>query len=191
MGVRVNANQAYWLNLIVLAVVLQSDIGRKKVTAFRVLRPVATAIALVPFFYKGGSTSGNGLYLEIGGTVLGLLLGYIASLPMTFEYDTVKQRVYSRAGLAFFLSWAVLTGAKMLYSYGAIHWYGHQLGTWLYHNHISVDALRAAFIFLSVASAVSRVAVIARGERRVKRQLQAQGGRGAALQRSSRSEAAL
>lgn len=178
-----NGNSAYWLNLIVLAVVLESDIGRKKVNAFRVWRPVVTSIALVPFFFKGASGSGNGLYLEIGGTVLGLLLGYIASLPMRFEYDTVKERVYSRAGFALFFSWALLTGAKLLYSYGAIHWYGHQMVAWLYRNHISLDALRAAFIFLSVASAMSRVAVIARGARRVRRQLSAQGGRGASLQR--------
>lgn len=179
-----NNGSAYWLNLIVLVVVLQSDIGRHKVTLFRVLRPAVTALALVPFFFKGASGSGNGLTLEILGTLAGLLLGYVASLPMRFEWDSAKQRVYSRGGWAFFLAWAALTGAKLLYSYGAIHWFGHAMGRWMYQNHISENALRAAFIFLSIASALSRVAVIYQGARRVRRRL-GQGSRSAALQQQA------
>jgi hypothetical protein len=180
----VNGNSAYWLNLIVLAAVLQSDIGRHRVTWFRVLRPAVTALILVPFFFKGASGSGNGLALEIAGTVVGLLLGYLASLPMSFEWDPAKQRAYSRGGWAFFLAWAALTGAKLLYSYGAIHWYGHAMGRLMYQNHISEEALRAAFIFLSIASAISRVGVIYQGARRIRRR-QAQGGRTAALRRQA------
>lgn len=153
-------DSVYWLNLIVFAIALESDIGRRRVGAFRILRPLVSALVLVPVFFRGMDVSGSGLLLEVAATLLGAVLGVAASSFMRFEYDDERQRVLSRTGAAFVAAWSVITLGKVAFSYGAAHWFGHALGAWMYENAISIDAFKAAFIFLNIATMLGRVGFI-------------------------------
>lgn len=160
---------AIWLNLIVFAVAVHSDLGRRKVGPFRVLRPLVTAVVIVPFFLKGLFFSGNALNLELTGTAIGILLGLLATSPMRFQYDAEESRVFTRAGVIYAAAWGVVTAGKICFSYGAQHWFPRQLGKWMYQNSLTPHSLTAAIICLNIAMMLARVGYIFLRARRTAR----------------------
>ena len=150
------------LNLAVLGVVLESDLGVRRVTRFRVLRPVITAAAIVPFFIAGVATQGDGLWVEVGGLVVGLLLGLLVSAFMPVHAGVHKGRACakSRAGFGYALIWMAVVGARILFAYGSAHWFGRQLGEWMITNSVTTGALTDALIFMAVAMMVTRTGLL-------------------------------
>jgi len=147
-------------NLAILAVVLLTDYGTRKFTTSRLIRPFITAAVIVPFFFKGLATSGNGLLIELAGIVAGLALGVLAAALMRVFADDATGRPMTTAGLPYALFWVVIVAARLYFAYGAQHVFSQQLGMWLYTSHITVAALTAALIFFSVATLVGRTAAL-------------------------------
>jgi hypothetical protein len=159
------------VNLAVLFAVLEADLGRRKVSTFRILRPMLLAAGIIPLFIAHPATAGNGEILELVLTGLGVLLGVVGATGlMKISFDEVSQKCVSTAGAAYGAFWVFIIGARLLFTYGANHWYTAPLTHWMMTNGISLDALTDALIFMAIAMSIARSLRLAAGRNQVRRQ---------------------
>ena len=150
--------QAMIINAVVLLVVLESDVGpHRKITRFRVIRPLVTACLIVPFFIRGAATSGTGLALELALAAAGIAFGLLTGALITVYRSPKTGKAVTRAGFAYAGLWTAVIGARAAFSYGSIHWFGSQLGRWMADNSVTSSAITDALIFMAVGMLLTRV----------------------------------
>ena len=151
-----------WIvNIVVLASVLGTDLGRRTVGTARLLRPAIAAAVIVPLYVKHPATSGSGLVLELAAAALGLLLGLGAVALLKVQHDPKDGTVYTRAGAPYAVLWTSVIGARLLFVYGSNHWFTEQLGRWMVQNQVSVEALTDALVVMAIAMLLGRTGTLA------------------------------
>jgi hypothetical protein len=154
--------QALILNALVLLVVLEADLGQhRKIGWFRILRPFATSAVAVAIFIKAVTTTGTGLTLELALAATGIVLGLAATALLTVYRSPQTHKPVSRAGAGYAALWIIVIGARTAFSYGSVHWFGHQLGHWMTQHAVTNAAITDALLFMAIAMVVTRSAGLA------------------------------
>ena len=145
------------VNAVVLAAVLEADLGpHRTITKFRVLRPILTAAAIVPLFLDKVTTHGAGLAVELAGAAAGVAGGLIALALIRVYRSGTTGRPASAAAWGYALLWTAVIGARALFSYGSLHWFGPQLGHWMISHAVTAGAITDALIFMAIAMVLAR-----------------------------------
>jgi hypothetical protein len=150
------------INLVVLTAVMEADLGHRRITWFRLARPLVLAGAIIAFYLKGVASSGSGLALELALAGAGLALGLLAG-AIFGVYRDAAGFARSRAGFGYAALWVVVIGARIGFAYATSH--SHSVQTWLGTHQITSAALTDALIFMAGGMLLARTATLLAHER--------------------------
>jgi hypothetical protein len=162
--------KVWLLNLIVLAVLLEADLGHRKIGWFRVLRPLIVAVGVVAAYASSLPTNGHNIALETIGALAGVLLGLGAHLFISVYFDPARPgrkgtgargRAVSRAGAGYAIYLVLVFGSRLLFIYGTEHWFPRSLNHFLLTHQLSANGLTDALMFMAIAMALARSVVLA------------------------------
>ena len=149
----------YLLNFGLLAYVLYSNLGTKTLTHRRLTLPVVLVAVAGYAFLRDLPTAGNDTHLELAGLTAGVVLGVFAALLVRVR-RAADGSLVAEAGAAFAALWIVVIGGRMLFAYGADHWFITAIGRFSRDHQITgADAWTAAFVLMALAMVVTRVLV--------------------------------
>jgi hypothetical protein len=147
----------YLLNVVLLGYILISNLGTRVVTVRRFVVPVAI-VAVAAFTYlRNVPTASHDVQLELAGVVAGVAFGIAAALLVRPGRDAAG-RVTMTAGAPYAALWILVIGGRMLFAYGADHWFAAAVTTFSIENRITgADAWTAAFVLMALAMVLVRV----------------------------------
>lgn len=151
----------YLLNVALLGFVLFSNLGTHAFDRRRsVVRPIALAAVIGSTFLTSVPSAGNDRVLEAAGLLAGVTLGVASALLV--RVHRTKAGVVTSAGASFAALWIAAIGGRVLFSYGADHWFSRGISNFSRsHSITSADAWTTAFVLMALAMVLTRVLVTA------------------------------
>ncbi len=148
------------INFVVLAAVLEADLGHRKITRSRLIRPLVIAAVIAAFWIKGVAWSGTGLWVEAAAIGTGIVLGVAAAALMRVYTETDGRR-YSYAWIPYALLWVAVVGSRLWFAYASNHDIRVPVGTWMFAHQLTASAFTDAFVFLALAMVLTRTGSLA------------------------------
>lgn len=156
----------------ILTIVLATDLGRRRITTLRMLRSIIAVAVVVAIFVHSFPTVGdNDVSLQLVGVGVGVICGLIAGVLLPAHKDATSGELYTIGGIGYALVWIVLSSARVIFVYGAEHWYPVGLIKFSIDYGISgQDTYSNAFIFMALAMVLTRTAVLLAKMRKLRTQ---------------------
>ncbi|CAM5543413.1 Integral membrane protein OS=Streptomyces antimycoticus OX=68175 GN=SANT12839_037400 PE=4 SV=1 [Streptomyces antimycoticus] len=156
----------------ILIIILATDIGRRRITTMRMVRSVIAVAIVIAIFVESFPTKGNDLSLQLVGVGTGVICGLIAGVLLPAYKDAATSGdLYTIGGIGYALVWIVLSSGRILFAYGAEHWFTMDLVKFSIDYKISgQDTYANAFVFMSLAMVLTRTAVLLAKMRKLKGQ---------------------
>ncbi|MFB7666051.1 hypothetical protein ACFC1R_19210 [Kitasatospora sp. NPDC056138] len=152
----------------VLVVILASDLGRRRVTAMRLIRPLIAVAIVMALFFHSPKLGGNDLSLQLVGVGTGIILGLTAGAMLPAHLDSNGQ-VYTRAGILYALFWIVMSAARVLFVYGIEHWYTARIIEFAVKYRISgPEVFSNSLVLMALATVLARTVVVMNRRRRLR-----------------------
>ena len=150
----------YLTYILLFAVILATQLGTRRPSLDRLLIPVLV-VGGVGFKYlrnlPGGTTSH---LLELGGLAVGILLG-LAAIPLfRVSRDPATGRLVTQCGVAYALLWLTALAMRLVFAYGAHHWFRSAIVSFSTAHHVPRIAYAAAFVLMVLAMVVIRAAAV-------------------------------
>ncbi|MFF7653744.1 hypothetical protein ACFZCY_28605 [Streptomyces sp. NPDC007983] len=145
----------------ILIIILATDIGRRRITTMRMARSVIAVAVVIAIFVNSFPTKGNDLSLQLLGVGTGVICGLIAGVLLPAFKDSSSGELYTIGGIGYALVWIVLSSGRVIFAYGAEHWFTMDLVKFSIDYKISgQDTYANAFVFMSLAMVLTRTAVL-------------------------------
>lgn len=148
----------YALNIGLVGLVLLQLRGRK-LTVVNLLVPVAITVFVAMNFLHAIPTTGNDMVLELGGALLGALLGTAAALTTRIDRDNLG-RAIAKAGVVAAILWVVGIGARVGFSLYVQHGGYDAVGRFSMTHAITGQAWGVTFTLMAVAEVLSRTGIV-------------------------------
>ncbi|WPB93147.1 hypothetical protein [Streptomyces malaysiensis] len=168
----------------ILTIILATDLGHRRITTMRMMRSIIAVGVVIAIFVDSFPTKGgNDLSLQLVGVGIGVICGLIAGALLPAYKDATSGQLYTIGGIGYALVWIVLSSGRVIFAYGAEHWFTMDLIKFSIDYEISgQDTYSNAFIFMSLAMVLTRTGVLLAKMRKVK-------SRGAGNEQRSRQAA--
>ncbi|GHF52543.1 hypothetical protein GCM10010218_37530 [Streptomyces mashuensis] len=155
-------------SVTILAIILATDLGTRRVTNMRMLRSLLAIAIVIALFVHSLPHAGNDVSLQLVGIGVGVICGLIAASLLPAHRDPATGDVFTRGGIGYAAVWFVLSSARVLFAYGTEHWFPAGIIKFSIDYKLSgQDVYANAFIFMSLAMVLTRTAVLLTRRRRL------------------------
>ena len=149
------------ISLGVLAVVLATDLGTRRIGVRRFRRPIVMAAAVVAIYLPSVPTRGGDLVWELAAASLGAALGLLSLVTIKVSVNAAGD-VVTHAGALFAAVWIASIGGRLFLGFAMQNIFPRATYSFMVGQHISGgDAIRAMFIFMILGEVAVRTGSIA------------------------------
>ena len=147
------------LNLLILAITLESDLGVRRIRWLRILRPAVSAVIAVPFFFRASTSPPWGCSSKPERWSSGS--AWATGRPADeFRHRSHRPAAPHPRRLVVRDRLERGVGAKILLTYAVTTWFPLDVGRFMAAHQLTPNSIRAAFIFLALGSPLARPAYL-------------------------------
>ena len=151
----------YLLSLGILAFVLKTGLGTRELNRRRFTLPLAIVAVVGALYLRAIPASAGDIKLIAGIGAAGVILGLVAGALMKVR-PADDGSLVTVAGPSYAAVWIAAIGSRLLFAYGASHWFDPEVASFSRSAGIdSSAAYTAAFVIMALAMVLTRVAVTA------------------------------